>query len=436
MPSMPGWSWSVWPTVSPGPMTRLTTPFGTPASMYASSSLTRRQRRRGRRLEDDRVAGHQRRAGRAGGERHREVERADDREDAVRPEDRAGVDGRVAEVVHRVVVAVVVLHRLGVVAEEVGRLLDLAERLDPVLADLDRHAARSTSISRSLIRSAARRMIARRSRHGDGGPGRLGARGRRRRRRRRRPRCPWRTCPRTMSRSIGERDLERPVAVAPLAVDEVPVVAAEARPRLVEAGLEPGVELLVVGAQRRVGDLDARRWTRWSWSVDLVAGQGVGKVAVSLARRRRRPARRAMASGAASAASAPARPRPSSARLAGQDEDPAQPDPLRRQRRRPGGRRRPSRTPSAGAARPRSARQPGDAPARKTSGDGLPRIVRPTPGRELEPGDERRRRRASGPSGSATTGCGASPRARRRRGSSRNATIQVAVRQLVAARRR
>ena len=54
------------------------------------------------------------------------------------------MDGRVPEVAHRVVVAVVVLHRLRVVAEEVGGLLDLAERLDPVLADLDRHDRPST----------------------------------------------------------------------------------------------------------------------------------------------------------------------------------------------------------------------------------------------------------------------------------------------------
>ncbi len=32
MPSMPGWSWSAWPTLSPGPITRLIAPFGTPAS--------------------------------------------------------------------------------------------------------------------------------------------------------------------------------------------------------------------------------------------------------------------------------------------------------------------------------------------------------------------------------------------------------------------
>ena len=67
-----------------------------------------------------------------------------DGEHAVRPEDRAGVDGGVAEVAHRVVVAAVVLRRLRVVADEVGRLLDLAERLEAVLADLDRHERASS----------------------------------------------------------------------------------------------------------------------------------------------------------------------------------------------------------------------------------------------------------------------------------------------------
>ncbi len=46
------------------------------------------------------------------------------------------------EVVHRVVVAVVALHDVGVVAQQVGRLLDLAERLEAALADLDRHVRR------------------------------------------------------------------------------------------------------------------------------------------------------------------------------------------------------------------------------------------------------------------------------------------------------
>src|SRR4029079_19317145 len=61
---------------------------------------------------------------------------ADDGEDAVWSQDRLGVDGGVPEIAHRVFVAVVVLHRLGVVADQVRRLLDLTERLDPVLADL------------------------------------------------------------------------------------------------------------------------------------------------------------------------------------------------------------------------------------------------------------------------------------------------------------
>ena len=49
------------------------------------------------------------------------------------------MDGRVPEVVHRVVVAAVVLECLRVVPDEVRGLLDLAERLQPVLADLEGH---------------------------------------------------------------------------------------------------------------------------------------------------------------------------------------------------------------------------------------------------------------------------------------------------------
>ena len=193
--------------------------------------VLRRQRRGGRRLEHDRVAGQQGGAGRTGRQRHREVERADDREDAVRAEDRAGVDRGVAEVAHLVVVAVVGLHRRGVVAQQVGRFLDLAERLDAVLADLERHVR--GVLHQPFADEVAgalddRDALAPRDR----GPGGLGGSGGRRRRRRRRPRCPCANVPSTMSRSIGERDLEGPVAIAPLAVDEVAVVAAEARPRL------------------------------------------------------------------------------------------------------------------------------------------------------------------------------------------------------------
>ena len=139
MPSMPGFDWSSSPTVSPGPMTKLTTPAGSARVLERVDQVHARQRRGRRRLVDHRVAGQERAADRAGGEGHREVERADDREHAVRPQDRPGVDRRVAEVVHRVVVEVVVLGRLGVVADQVGGLLDLAERLEPVLADLERH---------------------------------------------------------------------------------------------------------------------------------------------------------------------------------------------------------------------------------------------------------------------------------------------------------
>ena len=40
IPSMPGFSWISWPTDSPGPITRLKTPSGRPASRYASASRT------------------------------------------------------------------------------------------------------------------------------------------------------------------------------------------------------------------------------------------------------------------------------------------------------------------------------------------------------------------------------------------------------------
>ena len=48
------------------------------------------------------------------------------------------MDTLVAEVAHRIVEAVVPLDHVARPADEVGRLLDVAERLEPVLADLDR----------------------------------------------------------------------------------------------------------------------------------------------------------------------------------------------------------------------------------------------------------------------------------------------------------
>ena len=135
------------------------------------------------------------------------------------------------------------------------------------------------------------------------------------------------------------------------------------------------------------------RHGRWpSWQVE-----GVGKVAVSLARPRPRPAWRRPRP-----APAVARRRPRglgahrSCRTA-----PGSPScrPVARPRRR---RRRSSPTIAKAERGSRSARGPRSDPAtawRKTSGDGLPRIVRPTPGREFEPDDEARRRRASRPCG-------------------------------------
>ena len=74
----------------------------------------------------------------APGQGHREVERADDRPHPVRLEDGPGVLlGR--QRAHRFHEAVVGLHLVGVVAQQVGGLLHVAERLQPVLADLEGH---------------------------------------------------------------------------------------------------------------------------------------------------------------------------------------------------------------------------------------------------------------------------------------------------------
>ncbi len=105
------------------------------------------QRGIARGLVDDRVAGHERAARGPAGECHREVEGADHGPDAVRLEHRPGVDGRIAEVAHGVVEAVVGLDLVAVVADQVGRLLDVAERLEPVLADLDRHQGRELHLA-------------------------------------------------------------------------------------------------------------------------------------------------------------------------------------------------------------------------------------------------------------------------------------------------
>ena len=114
------------------------------------------------------------------------------------------MDRRVAEVAHRVVVAVVVLHRLGVVAEQVGRLLDLAERLDPVLADLDGHdrGVVHEPVADELGRPGV--MISTRSRHGIAAQAGWAARAAATASSTSAA-VPFANVPRTMSRSIGER---------------------------------------------------------------------------------------------------------------------------------------------------------------------------------------------------------------------------------------
>ena len=95
-------------------------------------------------LEDDRVAGHERRGGRAGGERDRKVEWRDHGPHAVRPHHAAVArDEDVRRVVRQLeLVALVRLEVLRVDVEEVHAFLRLAERLEPVLADLEHERGR------------------------------------------------------------------------------------------------------------------------------------------------------------------------------------------------------------------------------------------------------------------------------------------------------
>ena len=88
-----------------------------------------------RRLDDHGVAGDQGGTGRTGDERRRVVERGDHRPHPVRSH-HVGRHLAVAEAQHRHLEAAVLGHRVGVVADQVGGLLDLADRLEPRLAVL------------------------------------------------------------------------------------------------------------------------------------------------------------------------------------------------------------------------------------------------------------------------------------------------------------
>ena len=144
----------------------------------------------GRALEDDGVAGHEGRGDGPPGEGEREVEGHDHRPDAVRLEDAAVVRAVAGQriVGQRQVVAVVALELGRVAAEEVRRLLRLAQGLHAVLADL--HRERGADPVDPLLEEgrdapdqpdALGRAASRASR--EGAPSRRPPRGRRRRHR-------------------------------------------------------------------------------------------------------------------------------------------------------------------------------------------------------------------------------------------------------------
>ena len=174
----------------------------------------------------------------------------------MRPKNRSGVDCVVPEVVHRVVVEGVPLGRRRVIPDEIRRLLDLAERLEPVLPDLDRHQPAVDHLSladqlRRLAEDLESPLPAERE------PARL-----------RPPRGSNRIADVLTGarREMAEDDVvvdrradgELAVAHALTAVDQVQMVAVELRLRLGQAGLVLAMELLVVGAECRVGDLETR----------------------------------------------------------------------------------------------------------------------------------------------------------------------------------
>ena len=141
MPSMPSLSMSSWPTVDPGPVTKLNTPAGRPASTTISVSMRSHQRRIARRLEHDGVSSGKRAASRARREREREIEGRDDRPYAVGPQHADVVLAR-PQRSHLLDESVVLLDLIAVVGHEVGAFFDVAHALEPVLADLVTHQRR------------------------------------------------------------------------------------------------------------------------------------------------------------------------------------------------------------------------------------------------------------------------------------------------------
>ena len=205
------------------------------------------------RLEDHRVAGHQRAAAGSARQREGEVEGRDHHPDAVGLED-AGVVvlGRLLQ--HRPDEAVVAFHLVAVPADQVGSLLDIAQRFQAVLADLQRHG-------RADIHQAVADQISRAPHDGDTFlPGRRAPAGRGSARR-------GQCLGGLLARALLER-AQQPVAVdgaailegllspAFLAVDEHRVVGSEIALDAFDGFVEGLVQLGVGGRKGGVGDLE------------------------------------------------------------------------------------------------------------------------------------------------------------------------------------
>jgi hypothetical protein len=114
---------------------------GNPGLVHHLHQFVAEERRHRRRLEDDGVAGDERAARRPRGEREREVERRDDRPDAVRPHDARILFARpqCAELPGE---SVMLGELIAVVLDEIRRLLDVADAFEPVLAGFVSHQRR------------------------------------------------------------------------------------------------------------------------------------------------------------------------------------------------------------------------------------------------------------------------------------------------------
>ena len=136
MPSIAGWAARAGPAGSP--RSTFSAPAGTPASCSSSTTRTPEREVVGDGLKTTVLPGQQRRRDRPAEQGQREVERRDHREHAVRPQ-HALVALAARAVRQPDDVRLVGLDLAAVLGEEVDGLLGLADRLDPVLADLEGH---------------------------------------------------------------------------------------------------------------------------------------------------------------------------------------------------------------------------------------------------------------------------------------------------------